>query len=203
MSKILVVNASPMGDNSVTRKMTAKVVENYKAKHGDVEVIEHDTVSLNLPHLDGEILGAFFTPADDHDDVQKAHAKRSEDLVKVVQEADAIVFGVPMYNFGIPSSLKAYVDHICRAGLTFKYTETGPVGLIEDKPVYVVSARGGDYSGANASMDYALPYIKQVMGFLGISSVSLFQVNGVAMGDEVAQKAMAVAEEEIKSTVAA
>lgn len=204
MSKLLVINSSPMGENSVTRKITSAFVEKYQAHQTDVEVSEVDVPHLNLPHLDGEILGAFFTPVEQRSEAQTAHVKRSDDLITQFKEADAIVFGVPMHNFGIPSSLKAYIDHIARAGETFKYTENGPVGLTPEKPVYVISARGGDYSeNGYPHLDFVLPYMKSVMGFIGLQDVTLIQANGVAMGADAVAKAIEGAVTEIEAALAA
>ncbi|SCA56077.1 FMN-dependent NADH-azoreductase [Candidatus Terasakiella magnetica] len=204
MSTLLVINSSPMGETSVTRKLTQAFVEKYQQANGNVEVSELDVVSLNLPHLDGEILGAFFTPAEQRNAAQVALVKRSDDLIAQFKEADAIVMGAPMHNFGIPSSLKAYVDHIARAGETFKYSENGPVGLVEDKPVYVISARGGDYSENGYShLDFVLPYLQQVLAFMGVNTVSLIQANGVAMGEEAVARAIEGATKDIEAALAA
>lgn len=203
MTKLLVINSSPMGDMSVSRKLTASFVEKYEKANAGVEVIEHDTSALSLPHADGEILGAYFTPEDQRDETQNAHIKRSDDLINTVKEADAIVIGAPMHNFGIPSGLKAYIDHIARAGETFKYTENGPVGLIEDKPVYILATRGGDYSeNGYPQMDFVLPYLQTVLGFLGISNVTLLQANGLAMGEEAVAAAVEQVNGELDSFLA-
>ncbi|NVJ93257.1 MAG: FMN-dependent NADH-azoreductase [Methylocystaceae bacterium] len=204
MSKLLVINSSPMGENSVSRKLTAMFAEKYQAQNQGVEVVEHNTAEMKLPHLDGEILGAFFTPADQRNDAQKAHVKRSEDLIADLKEADAIVVGSPMHNFGVPSTLKTYIDHIARAGETFKYTENGPVGLVADKPVYVLATRGGDYSeNGYPQMDFVLPYLKTIFGFIGLNNVTLLQANGLAMGEEAVASALNQAESDIEAALAA
>ncbi|WP_417789546.1 FMN-dependent NADH-azoreductase [Terasakiella pusilla] len=205
MSKILLINSSPMADNSISRKLTASFVAKYQAAKGETfEVIEHDTVALNLPHADGDVLGAYFTPADQRSAEQQAHVDRSDTIIKAIKEADAIVLGVPMHNFGIPSGLKAYVDHFARAGETFKYTENGPVGLVDDKPVYVLATRGGDYSeNGYPQMDFVLPYLKTVFGFIGLNDVTALQANGLAMGEEAVAAAIAKVEEEIDQVLAA
>lgn len=203
MTTLLVINSSPMGDASVSRKLTASFAESYKAAHGAVDVVEHDTSTMDLPHVNGEILGAFFTPADQQNDVQKGHVARSDALIEAIKKADAIVIGAPMHNFGIPSTLKAYIDHIARAGATFQYTENGPVGLLADKPVYVLATRGGDYSeNGYPQLDFVLPYLKSVLGFLGLQSVELLQANGLAMGDEAVSQATSQVETEIKAALA-
>lgn len=204
MSKLLVINSSPMGESSVSRKLAASFVEKYRALNPAVKIVEHDTSAMNLPHADGEILGAYFTPAEQRSDVQIAHVRRSDDIITEIRNADAIVIGAPMHNFGIPSGLKAYIDHFARAGETFKYTENGPVGLLEDKPVYVLATRGGDYSeNGYPQMDFVLPYLKTVLGFVGISNVTLLQANGLAMGEEAVARALAKVDGEIEKALAA
>ncbi|MDV7340769.1 FMN-dependent NADH-azoreductase [Terasakiella sp. A23] len=205
MSKLLVINSSPMGENSVSRKLTASFVEKYQASQsGNVEVIEHDTSAMELPHADGEILGAYFTPEDQRNAIQQAHVDRSDAIVQAIKDADVIVIGAPMHNFGVPSGLKAYIDHFARAGETFKYTENGPVGLIEDKPVYVIGTRGGDYSeNGYPQMDFVLPYLKTVMGFIGITDVTLLQANGLAMGENAVASAVSDVIQEIEAALAA
>lgn len=204
MTKLLVINSSLNGKNSVSRKLTATFVEKYQAKHSDAEIIEVDVDELKLPHLDSEIFGSFFTAAEDRSPEQVAHIERSDALVGPFKDADAIVIGVPMYTFGIPSTLKAYIDQLARAGETFKYTENGPVGLLADKPVYVLTTRGGDYSeNGYSELDFVLPYMKTVMAFFGINNVQLIQANGMAMGEEMAAKGVADAVEAIETAVAA
>ncbi|WP_135080038.1 NAD(P)H-dependent oxidoreductase [Terasakiella sp. SH-1] len=204
MTKLLVINSSPMGDHSITRKLTASFAEKYSKANPGTVVDEIDVTQLDLPHLDGEILGAFFTPQDQRNDEQMAYVQRSDELIAQFKKADAIVFGAPMHNFGIPSSLKAYVDHIARAGETFKYTDTGPVGLVEEKPVYVISARGGDYSEKGyPQLDFVLPYMQAVMGFLGLNRTTLIQANGIAMGEEAVAAAIAGAEADMDAALAA
>lgn len=204
MSKLLVIKSSPMGAQSVTLKLVTSFVEKYTEQHPETTVIDKNVLELNLPHLNDEIVGTYFTPADQHDDVQKVHSQRSLDLISEFKEVDAIVICAPMHNFSIPSALKAYIDHISRAGETFKYTETGPVGLLEDKPVYVISARGGDYSDTGyAQMDFVLPYMKTILGFMGIKDVTLIQANGMSGGDELAAKGVASALSQIETALAA
>lgn len=205
MSKILLINSSPMADNSISRKLTASFIAKFQAAKGEsFEVVEHDTVALNLPHADGDVLGAYFTPADQRSADQQAHVDRSDNIIAALKEADVIVLGVPMHNFGIPSGLKAYVDHFARAGETFKYTENGPVGLLEDKPVYVLATRGGDYSeNGYPHMDFVLPYLKTVFGFIGLTNVTELQANGLAMGEEAVAAAIAQVEAEIDQVLAA
>ncbi len=204
MSKLLILNSSFMGENSVSRKLTATFAEKFLQSNPGTERIDVDISALELPHLGGEIIGSFFTPAEQRNEVQGAHVQRSDDLIAQFKEADVVVIGAPMYNFGIPSTLKSYIDHILRAGETFKYTEEGPVGLLEDKPVYIIATRGGDYSeNGFPHMDFVLPYLKTVLGFIGITNVIEVQANGQALGDEAAAAGVDAATTEIEKVLAA
>ena len=203
--KILVVNSSPMGDASVSRRLTQKLVDEWVQKNPEAQVIDRDIVAEPLPHLDGAILGAFFTPDDQRTPEQVQAAAKSDQLIAEVFDADVIVFGIPMHNFGLPSSLKAYIDHVARAGKTFQYTANGPEGLVTGKKVFVISARGGDYSEDSpmAALDFINPYMKTVLGFLGMQDVTLIGANGLAISDEEKQKSVQKAEEQVQLAVAA
>ncbi|MCW9035341.1 MAG: FMN-dependent NADH-azoreductase [Alphaproteobacteria bacterium] len=202
---ILVINSSPMGEASISRQLVKKLVDEQLTKNLDAKVIERDVMTNQLPHLDASLLGAFFTPDDNRTVEQQQAVQQSDNLIDELFSADIIVFGIPMHNFGIPSALKAYIDQISRAGKTFKYTETGAEGFITGKKVYVVSSRGGDYSENSpmATLDFINPYMKTVLGFMGMTDVSFIGANGVNMGDEAKEKAVAVAEKQIEIALAA
>jgi FMN-dependent NADH-azoreductase len=123
----------------------------------------------DLPHMDGVTFGAAGTPTEERTDEQSTRAQRAGELIAEVEAADDIVIAAPMYNFSVPSTLKAWVDHIARAGRTFRYTENGPEGLLKSKKVYVVASRGGFYAnnGTAAALDFHEPYLRGVLGFLG------------------------------------
>jgi len=166
-------------------------------------VVHRDLAAAPLPHLDGATIGAFFTPAEARSDEQRGLIAASEQVIAELRAADTIVLGVPMHNFGIPSTLKAWIDHAARAGETFQYTENGPVGLLEGKKVYVLSAHGGDYSEGSpaAAMDFVTPYLKAVLGFLGLTDVDFVAAHGVAMGER--DEILAAAEARIEGALAA
>ena len=203
--KILVVNSSPMGNASVSRRLTQKFVETWVQKDPEADIVNRDVVATPLPHLDEAILGAFFTPEEQRSPEQARAAQRSDDLIAEVFDADVIVFGIPMHNFGLPSSLKAYIDHISRAGKTFDYTANGPKGLVSGKKAYVISARGGDYSETSpmASLDFINPYMKTILGFLGIEDVTFIGANGLAISEAEKQSALVKAEQEVELAIAA
>jgi FMN-dependent NADH-azoreductase len=153
-----------------------------------------------MPHLDGETYVAMGTPSGDHDSRQQAAVALSDTLIAELEAADTIVLAVPMYNFSIPSTLKAWIDHVARRGRTFKYTEKGPEGLLKGKKVVVLTARGGVYSnGAPAAVyDFQEPYIRTVLGFLGLTDVTFVHFEGIGMGPDAAaanrEKAIATIE---------
>ncbi len=193
---ILHIDSSPMGARSVSKKLTQQVVSKLTEKYPDTHVVYHDLSTEILPHLNGEILGSFFTPKENHTPAQAEAIRVSDQLTDELLAADVIVIGAPMWNFNIPSSLKAWIDHISRMGRTFKYTETGPQGLVaSDKKVIVVSSRGGIYTeGPAQAFDHQESYLKAIFGFLGISDVSFVRAEGVSMGEESVAKALKAAE---------
>jgi FMN-dependent NADH-azoreductase len=192
MTKILHINSSVRNNGSISRKVTDEFLSKWKAKRPDTVVIERDLAAQPLPHLTEETLGAFFTPADKRTPEQAKIAALSESLVQELFDADVIVIGAPMYNFSITSGLKAWVDHVARAGVTFKYGENGPVGLVTGKKVYIFTTSGGVYSsGPAAAMDHAGTYLRAVLGFIGLTDVTIVHSEGLAMGDVGVEKALA------------
>ena len=132
------------------------------------------------------MIGAYYTAPEERDEGQQAAIALSDQLVDEIEAADIVVIGSPMHNFSITSGLKAYIDHIARVGRTFLYTENGPVGLLKDKKVYVLSARGGNYSEQSpaASMNFQDPYLQTALAFVGLSDVTFINAEGVASGDQ-------------------
>lgn len=192
---ILHLDSSILATNSVSRGLTQALVSTLTARHAGAQVTYHDLAANEIPHLSGEILGAAFTDKADWSPLQQAEAARSDALIAEFLAADVLVIGAPMYNFGVPSQLKAWIDRVAVTGRTFKYTETGPVGLAGGKKVYVVSARGGVYSNEQGQqMDFQEDYLKTVLGFLGITDVSFVRAEGVAMGPDAKAAALAAAE---------
>lgn len=192
MSKILNINSSVRNGDSISRKVTTEFVNKWKAKDENTVVVERDLAANPLPHIDGNTLGAFFTPAEQRTAEQAQIATLSETLVQELFDADVIVIGAPMYNFSITSGLKAWIDHVARAGVTFKYTDKGPVGLLTGKKVYIFTASGGVYSeGPAQAMDFNATYLRTVLGFIGLTDVTIINSEGVAMGEEGVNKALA------------
>src|SRR5476651_114881 len=181
MKKILHIISSPKGEASMSIKLGNTVVDKIKTEYPGSTVKVRDLTKNPFPHLEEATLAAFYTPAENHTPENKEAVKHSDEAIAEIMDADIIVIGAPLWNFGIPSVLKAWIDHIARVGHTFKYTESGPEGLIKDKVVYIAMASGGIYSsGAMQGYDYATPYLKGVFGFLGVTDINVFRVEGSA-----------------------
>ncbi|WP_293778247.1 FMN-dependent NADH-azoreductase [uncultured Oxalicibacterium sp.] len=204
MTKILLINSSVRQNDSVSRKVTAEFVQKWQAREPGVVVTERDVAAQPLPHLTEQTLGAFFTPAEQRTPEQADIAKLSETLVQELFDADVIVIGAPMYNFSITSGLKAWIDHVARAGVTFKYGESGPVGLLQGKKVYVFTAAGGVYSAGPAqSMDFLGTYLRTVLGFIGLTDITFVSSEGLAMGEVGVEKALTQTSATINELLAA
>lgn len=178
---ILHIDASARIDGSYSRALTAQLVEKLKEPGGD---IVHRDVGLNpLPVVTQDWVGANFTPDEARTEAQRETLALSDVLIEELKAADVLVIGAPVYNFGVPASLKAWIDLIARARKTFKYTDQGPVGLLEDKTAYIVIATGGTPSGSD--MDFATPYLRHILSFLGIRDVTIIAADQLmATGDE-------------------
>ncbi|MEE4463645.1 FMN-dependent NADH-azoreductase, partial [Azotobacter chroococcum] len=148
MSRVLVIESSARKEGSVSRQLTAEFLANWRAAHPDDEIVVRDLANEPVPHLDIELLGGWTKPAGQQSEAEQAALARSERLTGELLGADVLVLAAPMYNFAIPSTLKAWLDHVLRAGVTFKYTENGPQGLLTGKRAFVLTARGGIYSGS-------------------------------------------------------
>ncbi|WP_343722545.1 FMN-dependent NADH-azoreductase [Herbaspirillum seropedicae] len=202
MSTLLHIDSSARSGGSISRQLTASFVSQWQAKNPGGKVMHRDLAANALPHLSESMLGAYFTPADARSAEQAEVIKQSDALVDELLAADTIVIGVPMYNFAPPSTLKAWIDHVFRAGRTFKYTETGPVGLVTGKKAVIILSRGGMYSeGPMEALDFQGKYLKSALGFIGITDVELVVAEGVSMGEEAAKQAVASAEAKINASV--
>ena len=178
--KILHIISSPQGDASVTKKLGNAIIEKITAKYPDSVVTERDLTTNLFPHLDKVQIGSWFTPAENRSPRQMSAIQISDEAIAEMQEADIYVIGAPFYNFAIPSTLKAYFDHIARPGITFRYNDNGqPEGLLKGKKAYVATASSGVYSeGEFQSFDFVSPYLQFLLGFLGITDVSIIRVEG-------------------------
>jgi len=163
---ILRIDASARKTGSISRELTDKVIERLNTG----SVVVRDLANA-IPQIDEAWIGANFTPADDRSEEQREKLALSDALVGEIKDADTLVIGLPIYNFGVPAAFKAWIDQIARAGLTFKYSENGPVGLLTGKRAIVVIASGGTESGS--SIDFATDYARHVLGFIGITDVEV------------------------------
>jgi FMN-dependent NADH-azoreductase len=200
--KLLHIDSSPLGTNSVSRQLTERVVAQWRALHPGTTV-EHLDLAQDAPtHLSIDSLGFRLGPnAEGLTDVQRRENEISEKLVSQFLAADVVVVGAPMYNYSIPSQLKAWIDRVAQAGRTFTYTEKGPKGLATGKTVVIASSRGGVYSTnpALAGLDHQESYLKTVFGFLGITDIQFVRAEGVAMGGDAKTQALSDADVTIKA----
>ena len=203
--KLLHIDSSILGSNSVTRTLTAQITAQWQASHPGTTV-EYLDLAVNAPsHLSVESLGFRMAPgAAEPTQGQIRENAISESLVTQFLAADVIVVGAPLYNFSIPSQLKAWIDRVAQVGRTFKYTEKGPQGLAGGKTVIVASTRGGVYSTSEGgrAMEHQESYLQTVFGFFGITDVRFVRAEGVAMGEAPKAQALAAADLEIKALTA-
>ena len=193
--KILQINASARSHGANSTRLADPITTRLIARNPDAIVERRDRAAQPHPVLDEAALGALFTPAEQRTPEQSARIALDDALIAQVQSADILVLGVPMYNFGIPVQLKSWIDAIARAGVTFRYTENGPQGLINGKKVYVGFARGGIYR--DTASDTQAPYLKSVLGFLGMTDIEFVFAEGLALGPESSNKAFAEADAQI------
>ena len=197
--KLLHIDSSVLGSNSVSRQLTATIVAQWKTAQPAIEV-EYLDLAIDAPnHLSTESLGFRLPAGGELTAAQARENAVSEALVTQFLAADVIVLGAPLYNFSVPSQLKAWIDRVAQAGRTFKYTEKGPQGLAGGKTVIVASTRGGVYSTSDRgrAMEHQESYLQTVFGFLGITDVRFVRAEGLAMGDAAKQQAMQTAQDEI------
>jgi FMN-dependent NADH-azoreductase len=203
--KLLQIDSSALGANSVSRQLTGKIAAQWAATHPGTSV-EHLDLAVDTPsHLSSESLGFRLPPdAEGATEAQRRENAVSERLVSQFLAADVVVIGAPMYNFSIPSQLKSWIDRVAQAGRTFRYTEKGPEGLAGGKTVIVASSRGGVYSSnpALAGLDHQESYLRTVFGFFGVTDIRFVRAEGIAMGDAARQQALSAAELEIKAITA-
>lgn len=202
MKQLLLINSSINGDKGHSVQLAQQFIAQLPAKTFTVDVL--DLNASPVPHLEMAEIAAWMTPVDQRGDTQQQLAALSDDVIARIKAADVIVLGVPMYNFGIPSQLKALFDRVARAGVTFKYTEQGPVGLLDDKPVIIFATRGGVYQGT--SLDSQTPFLQTFFNFIGLKDLHFVFAEGLNMGADTQQAALTAAKSrlvEISATIAA
>ena len=191
MAKTLIIKSSILGANSVSSAMADAFAASAAAKSPDVEITIRDLGAMPLPHLSGEVLGQMRSEATE----LSAQANEGKKALAELLAVDTLVLAVPMYNFSVPSTLKAWFDHVLHPGQTFEYTAAGPRGLLTGKKAVILISSAGDYSAAPASsMDFVEPYVRAIMGFMGITDVTVIKADGSAMGEAgIAKKSAAFA----------
>jgi FMN-dependent NADH-azoreductase len=195
MQTILHLKASIFGDDGQSSRLAAEFVARMPASR----VIARDLAREPVPHLDAERFGAFLAEPGSLTAEQRAVLAYSDMLIGELRQADTIVLGLPMYNFGVPSQLKAYFDHVARAGVTFRYTDKGSVGLLTGKQAYVFAARGGRYAGT--PKDTQTAYVRDFLSFVGVTDVRFVYAEGLATGEEARARALAEARRTLQSMI--
>ncbi|PPB80440.1 FMN-dependent NADH-azoreductase [Albidovulum inexpectatum] len=196
MTHILRIDSSIKGADSVSRRLTGRIVERLKAAHPDAIVTERD-VTNGIPAIDGAWLGAVYIPADQRNAEQAQIAAFSDRLLEEVRAADILVIGLPVYNFGVPAQLKNWIDQITRRGESFVYTENGPEGLLKGKRAIVALSSDGTRMGSE--VDFASPYLRHMLGFLGITDVTFVAADQMVFDPEATLKR---AEQEVERIAA-
>ena len=188
MSNVLIIESSARQQGSFSRQLTQQFISQWQAAHPADQVTLRDLALNPVPHLDANLLGGWMKPEAQRNADEKSSLQRSNELTDELLAADVLMLAAPMYNFAIPSTLKAWLDHVLRAGVTFKYTETGPQGLLTGKKAYVLTARGGLYAGSTS--DHQEPYLRQVLAFVGIHDVTFIHAEGMNLGGDFQEKGL-------------
>jgi FMN-dependent NADH-azoreductase len=196
MTTLLQINASINTGNGQSSQLANQFVAAFRERNPEAKIVVRDVAAAEpVPHLNAERFGAFITTPEQRSAAQHAVVAYSDVLIDELKQADVIVIGLPMYNFGVPSQLKAYFDHIARVGVTFKYSEKGPVGQLTGKKVYVFAARGGVYVGT--PLDTQTSYVRDFLRFLGMADVEFIYAEGLAISPESKEAGLAKAVAEI------
>ncbi len=197
MAQVLVIKSSLMGEASNSNELVEQFLEQWRDAHGSDHITVRDFSKDPIPHLTRREFMAFVTPEDQRSAEQREAVKLSDELTAEFLAAEVLVLGVPMYNFGIPSTLKAWIDRIARVGKTFRYTADGPVGLVGDKKVFVMGARGGFY--LDTPNDTQTPYLKSIFRLFGLDDVTFIVAEGLNIDEEHKARAMREAKDRISS----
>ncbi len=201
MKTLLQIKSSIFSDGGQSSRLTERFIAAWRESNPHGRVIVRDLALEPVPHLDAARFGAFLAKPDERSAAQQAVIEHSDALIDELRRADVIVLGLPMYNFGLPSTLKAYFDHVARAGATFRYTEKGAVGLLTGKKVYVFTARGGLYAGT--PRDTQTPYVRDFLAFLGMDDIEFIYAEGLAISEASKQQSIARAHAEMDQVMKA
>ncbi len=203
--QLLHIDSAITGANSVSRQLTAQIVEAYKASHPGTQVSHLDLVASAPAHFTMDAMALRTGQTEGLSEAQKRENAVTEQLVSQFLAADVVVIGAPLYNFSIPTQLKAWIDRIAQPGRTFQYTANGPEGLVKGKTVFIASTRGGVYSTSEfgQAMEHQESYLKVVLGFFGVTDIRIVRAEGLAMGDAAKAAALESAAQAIRNQVAA
>ena len=197
MTTLLQINTSINNGNGESSRLARKFVDAFLSREPEASIVVRDVAAAEpVPHLDAARFGALTTKPEERNAAQQSVVNYSDKLIKELVEADVIVLGLPMYNFGVPSQLKAYFDHVARARVTFRYTDKGPVGLLTGKKAYVFATRGGVYAGT--PLDTQTGYVRDFLRFIGITDVNFVYAEGLAINPQSREEGLARATAEIE-----
>lgn len=188
---VLNITSSIFGDSGVSSQLNTYTIEQLKTHFNDATIVHRDLGIEELPHFNAQTIAA----------IGNNEAELADSLIKELQTADLVLIGVPMYNFGVPSQLKTWFDHVARAGTTFKYTENGPVGLLEDRKIIINASRGGVYK--DSGFDSQTPYLKAFLNFIGLKDVEIIYAEGLNLGQDIRETSINEAKQQVEKTVAA
>ena len=200
MKTLLVVKSSLFNGSGQSSKLVQRFADQWRRQNPGGRVICRDLAADPLPHLSAEAFKGFGLAAEERSPAQHAATLISDSLIAELKQADAVAIGLPMYNFTVPSTFKAWMDHVARVGISFEYTENGPRGLLDNKPVYVFAARGGYYQGSAADTQTGL--VRTFLGFIGLNDVEFVYAEGLALGEQAAAQALTEAGEQIERLAA-
>jgi FMN-dependent NADH-azoreductase len=200
MSTLLQINTSIFSTGGQSSLLAEQFVAAWRKQHPDTNVVVRDLANDPVPHLTAERFQAFIKNSSERTPAEQAAVEYSDALIDELKRADTVVLGLPLYNFGIPSGLKAYFDHVARAGATFRYTENGPVGLLTGKKAYIFATRGGRYAGT--PLDTQTQYVRNFLRFLGIADVEFVYAEGLAISEQTKQAAVSQARGAVDRLVA-
>lgn len=200
MTTLLQINSSIHNGNGQSSRLASEFVVALRERRPELRLVKRDLARDAVPHLTAERFSAFIARPEERTREQQAAVDYSDQLIGELKAADIIVIGLPMYNFGVPSQLKAYFDHVARAGVTFRYTADGPQGLLTGKRAVVFAARGGQYAGT--PLDTQTGYVRDFLRFIGIEDVEFVYAEGLARGPEVREPSLAAAAVQVQRLAA-
>lgn len=198
MTNVLIIDSAATGDASVSRRLTGELEAILRGR-GPVRIVRRDVGAAPVPHLTADTTSAI-RGAEAETDIARDALALSDALIAELKAADLVVIGAPMYNFGMASTLKSWFDHVLRAGITFRYSEAGPEGLVKGKKAIVIESRAGLYSeGPAAAMDSQEPHLRTLLGFMGLEDVAFVRAEKLAFGPEAAAASIAEAVEQLRT----